>query len=41
MHPLTNIPEPLEGVLTSVWFPKHTGAQFEAGEVVSGESALF
>ncbi len=34
-HPLTNIPEPLEGVATSVWFPKHTGAQFEAGELVS------
>jgi len=40
MHPLTNIPEPLEGVLTSVWFPKHTGAQFEAGEVVRVASCV-
>jgi len=33
-HPLTDIPPPLEGVSTAVWFPKSTGFQFTAGETV-------
>ena len=33
-HPLTDIPAPADGVTTAVWFPKHAGNQFEAGEVV-------